>query len=123
MDSDADAGPAATGLNVTNSAQLRPTASDATQAFCKVKFAAPAPVIETAEIFKGAVPLLLSTTACAGDAVPGFSFAKLKDVKFSFATGAGAAVATPVNGTVCCAPVALSMIESAASKFPAVCGL
>jgi hypothetical protein len=110
MTTEADIAPAAMGLKVTNIAHRWPTASDGTQAFCSVKSSVCDPARAMEDIKRGAVPLLIKLVACFTDAVSTCWLAKFKAAELNVNTGAGTAVAVPVNAIDCGEPSALSVM-------------
>src|ERR1700722_7866420 len=102
--------------------QLEPAARVAPQAFAPVVSAKSlgfAPVMLTAMLLSGALPVLESVAAIAAEVVPEAVFGKAS-AGVSEATGE---VPVPVKAAVCGDPEALSATESVAEKLAAEAGV
>ena len=99
MLSEADAAPVAVGWKVTEIVQEALAASDVPQVLVCEKAAALAPVKETLEIVRGAVPVFLSVTGCAADVEPTLVDAKVRLVGERLTAGVPPPV--PLRVTVC----------------------
>jgi len=115
---DALRAPVAVGLNVTLKVQLAPAAKEAPQVCVCKKFPALVPVIAIELIVSAAVPTLVRVTVLAALVVPTVTVPKLKLVGDSLAV-----VPTPLSGTTCGLPGALSVTLKEALRVPVAAGL
>jgi len=87
-----------------------------------VKSAAFVPVIDTAVMFRFALPVFVSVALIAALVVPTFWFPNEMVVGLSVTAGAGALTPVPVSGTVCGLPVASSATLTLALSAPSAVG-
>jgi hypothetical protein len=105
----------AAGVKVIEILQLDPAARVAPQLVVSAKSPGLVPARVMPEIFSTALPVLESVVIRAAEAVPAVVAGKLSAAGDSDATGAGAAVPSPVNVTIWGDPAALSATEIVAA--------
>lgn len=110
--------PNAVGLNVTLMLQLAPATNEVPQVWVCAKFPAFVPVIPMPMMLKVVVPTFVKVTVCDGLVVSITTEPKLKLRGESFAI-----VPTPLSVTFCGLPTALSVMFTAAVRFPELVGL
>jgi hypothetical protein len=119
--SEAESGPAAAGLNVTNTVQDALTASDEPQLLVRANAETFAPPTVTDEIVSAPVPVLVRVTVCAAEDAPTLVDAKLRLPGERLAAGTPTPV--PVRAKACGELAALSVKLSEAESAPAAKGL
>lgn len=123
METEAVRIPAAVGVKVTLMMQLSPGSTEEPQVLVWLKSPEWVPTIVISLTFKAAVPLLVSTTACAALAEPTACEANVRLVGERVIAGAVAAAPVPVSGRLCGLPAASSTIETEATRAPGMVGV
>jgi hypothetical protein len=101
MESDAAKLAAEAGVNVTETVQLAPAASELPHVLVSAKSVGFAPVMVMLVIVNAALPVFISVIVCAAVVVPAIVDAKVSVAGASDVAGAAAAVPVPFSVTVC----------------------
>ena len=108
--------PAEVGVNVTETWQLAPADTDAPHVLVCAKFVEAAMLVK----LRAAFPALVRVTACAELVVPTTCELKVRRLGARVTVGPDP---VPTKAADCGLPVALSLIESVATREPAACGV